>query len=65
MEPKKMKPVYEHEAGKPLADDEYDGMEDLLGDDILPTDWDAEIEDPPHDKWFAQIEAEEAAKNKP
>lgn len=60
-----MKPktaVYEHTPGVPLTDDEYDGMEDMLGDnDYLPTDWDIEIEDPPHDAWFAKIDAEEAA----
>jgi len=62
MEPKKgMIAVYEHEAGKPLADNEYDGMEDLLEDDHLPTDWDIEIEDPPHEAWYAHIEAQEAA----
>lgn len=35
-------------------------MEEMLGDDILPTDYDIEIEDPPHDAWFAKIAAEEA-----
>jgi hypothetical protein len=37
-------------------------MEEMLGDDTLPTDWDIELEDPPHDAWFAHIDAEEAAK---
>jgi hypothetical protein len=30
-------------------------MEDMLGDDILPTTWDAEIEDPPHEAWYEHI----------
>ncbi|MDR5878780.1 hypothetical protein [Caballeronia sp. LZ032] len=29
-------------------------MEDLLGDDILPTDWDLAVENPPHAGWMAR-----------
>lgn len=64
MTTKRTKPLYEHTPGQPLADDEYDGMEDMLGDDILPTDWDPEIEDPPHDKWYAHVAAQDAAEGK-
>ena len=35
-----MRPVYELEPGRELAAGEYDGTEDLLGDDTLETDWD-------------------------
>ena len=58
------KAVYEHNPKQPLEDDEYDGMEDMLGDDILPTDWDALVEDAPHEAWYAKVEAEEATKKK-
>ena len=58
-----MKPVYELTPGQPLADGQYDGMEDMLGDnDHLPTDWDVEIEDPPHDAWIAMCNAEKPNK---
>lgn len=39
------KPVFELGPGQKLAADQYDGMEGLLGDNILPTDWDPETED--------------------
>jgi hypothetical protein len=62
MEPIKMTPVFENEEGKPLEEGQYDGMEDMLGDnDYLPTDYDIEIEDPPHEAWFAKVEAEAVA----
>jgi hypothetical protein len=48
-----------HEEGQPLKEGEYDGMEDMLGDtDILPTDYDVMIEDPPHKAWFEKVDAE-------
>lgn len=52
-------PVYEHKMGQPLKEDQYDGMEDMLGDDVLPTDWDPETEDPPHDEWLKTIKNKE------
>jgi hypothetical protein len=58
MEPKRVA-VFEHDRGQPLKEGEYDGMEDMLENDHLPTDYDIEIEDPPHDAWFAKVEAEE------
>lgn len=57
MEPKR-KPVYEHDSGQPIGDDQYDGMEDMLGDDITETDWDPNTEDPPHDAWAERVLAE-------
>jgi hypothetical protein len=34
--------LYEHEAGTPIPEDIVDGTEELLGDDILDTNWDPE-----------------------
>lgn len=59
---KHRRPVYEHDPNKPLAEDQYDGMEEMLGDDILPTDWDPETEDPPHEAWFTHVDSVEAKK---
>ena len=41
-----------------------DNSEDMLGDDILDTDWDAGVEDPPHDRIYAEVDrrAAEAAR---
>ncbi|NMC72933.1 MAG: hypothetical protein GYA56_00970 [Geobacteraceae bacterium] len=35
-----MKSVYESREGQALGPDEIDGMEEMLGDDTLPTDYD-------------------------
>ena len=56
-----MKPVFELGPGQELANSQYDGMEDMLGDDILPTDWNPDREDPPHAAWFKHVEEQEAA----
>ena len=55
-----MRPVFELGPGQELSDDQYDGMEEWLGDDILPTDWNPEREDPPHEAWFEHIEEQDA-----
>jgi hypothetical protein len=57
----KTRPVFELGSGQGLAGNQYDGMEDLLGDDILPTDWNPDIEGPPHEAWFNHVEGQEAA----
>lgn len=42
--------VYEHNPDQPLKPGEVDGMAEFLDeDDVLSTDWDLEIEGPPHD----------------
>ena len=40
--------VYESCEGHELGEEYVDGMEDMLGDDILETDFDIMYEDPPH-----------------
>jgi hypothetical protein len=34
----------------------------LADNDTLHTDWDVEIEDSPHDKWYAHIDARKGNK---
>jgi len=34
------KVIYEHREGEPIPEDAIDGMEAMLGDDTLDTDWD-------------------------
>jgi hypothetical protein len=50
--------IYEHQEGHDLPDDAVDGMESMLGDDILSTDWDADVEDPPIENWGGQRSAD-------
>lgn len=58
-----MAKVYEHELGTPIQEGDSDGMEEMLGDDILPTDYDsADGPIPPigfwlgtHDRWGKRI----------
>jgi len=45
------KVIYEHKIGDPIPPDAVDGMEDMLGDDMLETDWDINTEDPPIGFW--------------
>lgn len=55
----KEKPVYVYEwdpkAG-PLPAGAIDCSADMLGDDILDTDWDGEVEDQPHDRIYAEVD---------
>lgn len=59
--------ISEHDPSKnDLPPGTIDDSEDMLGDDVLDTDWDGEVEDPPHDRVYAEVDrrAAEAAKTK-
>jgi len=46
------KVIYEHREGEQIPEDAIDGMEAMLGDDTLDTDWDLDDGDiPPPGFW--------------